>query len=133
MLQKVKTLWSSHRTTLGFFPDGAFEEYMAKGWIVIATEDGQLLGYTIYRLNRGRAAIVHLCVDPNQRGKGIARQLVDAVKQRTSETEGIIVSCRRDFEAHKMWHHFDFAPIGCPGLHGRSGCGGGTGVVPVCP
>ena len=111
MLQDVKTLWSSHRATLGFFPDGAFEEYMAKGWIVIASEDGQLLGYTIYRLNRGRAAIVHLCVDPNQRGKGIARQLVDAVKQRTSETEGIIVSCRRDFEAHKMWHHFDFAPI----------------------
>ena len=37
-LAKVKDLGHRNRKTLGFFPDGAFEEHAAKGGLLIVVE-----------------------------------------------------------------------------------------------
>ena len=95
--------------TLGFFPKGAFEEHAKLRRIIVALEsDGNCLGYLLFRIGRGRASIVHLCVSDAARGKGVARLLVDRLKQETKSLEGIGLYCRRDYEATHLWSKLGF-------------------------
>lgn len=113
-LNEVKALWRKHADTLGFFPDGAFEEYAAKKQIVVAVDDsGAFLGYLLFRitLSSNNASIVHLCVDPNKQRQGIAALLVKELIHQTKILRGISPRCRRDFQASKLWPRLGFVPV----------------------
>ncbi len=70
------------------------------------------MGYVLYRTSKGRSAIVHLCIDPQHRGGGLARLLIDALAERTRHLAGITVRCRRDFDAWPMWQRLGFVVHG---------------------
>lgn len=113
-LAKVKDLGRKNRKTLGFFPEGAFEEYAAKGNVLIAREKGDFLGYLLYRvaLRKGIwpvGVIVHLCVDDAHRNRGIARALVEKLRNITKEKFlRLELRCRRDFKANNLWPRIGF-------------------------
>jgi len=109
-LKKVIELWRAHSDTLGFFPDGAFDEYAGKGRILAAvSDDDQLLGYLIFRLARHHATIVQFCVDPASRGVGVAAVLLSALKGALpAHIASIRLSCRRDFPATNTWPRLGF-------------------------
>ncbi len=109
-LQFVKSLWRASSATLGFFPDGAFKEYAAKRNILVAIEnENKCIGYLLYRSCRGRfITIQHLCINKANRGQGIAKKLIDHLKTITKDHYGIKLSCRRDFEANKIWPKLGF-------------------------
>ena len=108
-LERVMMLHRLNAKTLGFFPKGAFEEHAKLRRIVVALgSDGSCLGYLLFRIGRGRASIVHLCVSDAARGKGVARLLVDRLKQETKSLEGIGLYCRRDYEATHLWSKLGF-------------------------
>lgn len=111
-LPAVLQLWRSNKSTLGFFPEGAFVDYAAKRLILVAVNrDGECVGYLVYRISGMRVVIVHLCVRNDQRGQGIARSLFNDLKSRTSEYIGVVANCRRDFPANEMWPQLGFYPI----------------------
>ncbi len=110
-LNEIKKLWREYADTLGFFPEGAFEHYAQKGQIIIAIDSSNtLLGYLLYRVtpSRNDASIVHLCVNKDARGHGIASLLVKELLATTKQLKGIGLKCRRDFEASKIWPKFGF-------------------------
>ena len=111
-LRKIKALARKNSATLGFLPEGAFDAYAQRGWILAATADGEVAGYLVYRLSRMTAVLVHLCTDEKHRGQGIARQLFHCVVKRTNEQRGILANTRRDFPAHAVWPRLGFAAIG---------------------
>jgi ribosomal protein S18 acetylase RimI-like enzyme/predicted nucleic acid-binding protein len=117
-LSEVKALWGPQRRTLGFFPDGAFADYAARGQILVAGEASALAGYLIYRISDDRALIVHLCTSENMRRSGVARTLVDRLKAITKARglRGIGLTCRADFQANSLWPKLGFCPI-----HERTG------------
>lgn len=82
LYQAVKKLGRKYAATLGFMPDGGFEDYAARKNIITASEDGVLQGYLMYRQvnSFSRVSIVHLAVDDTFRGKGISTALIDALK-----------------------------------------------------
>ena len=45
LYQAVKKLGRKYAATLGFMPDGGFEDYAARKNIITASEDGVLQGY----------------------------------------------------------------------------------------
>jgi ribosomal protein S18 acetylase RimI-like enzyme/predicted nucleic acid-binding protein len=110
-LARVRHLWGRNRATLGFFPDGAFEEYATKGLVLGAFLGGELVGYALYRISGSEAAIAHLCVDEACRRQGVAGALLDAIKTRTKHLLGIRLWCRRDYEANKLWPRFNFISL----------------------
>lgn len=114
LLAKVRELWRRHSDTLGFFPEGAFDDHANKRCILAAVgSDGILLGYTLFRTtHRGKASIAHLCVVPEARGRGVARQLFDALKPMVSNCDDIVVRCRRDFAAATLWPRLGFEAVG---------------------
>ena len=112
-LANVKQLGRKHRKTLGFFPDGAFDDHAARGMLLIAEDQSnELVGYCVYRSSKGRAMIVHLCVAQPFQGNGIARLLFEGVKRyaRQCELVGVGLHCRRDYPATQMWPKLGFAP-----------------------
>lgn len=113
-LESVKALWRKHADTLGFFPDGAFEEYAAKKQIIVVVDSsGAFMGYLLFRItpSRNDASIVHLCVDQNKQRQGIAALLVKELIQQTKKLHGIGLRCRRDFHASKLWPRLGFVAV----------------------
>lgn len=120
LYQAVKKLGRKYAATLGFMPDGGFEDYAARRTIITASEDGVLQGYLMYRQvnSFSRVTIVHLAVDETFRGKGVSTELIDALKKRFKDTgiAGISLSCRRDFEKpSQVWERNDFIANGTTG------------------
>ncbi len=112
LLDQVIDLWSPNRKTLGFFPRGAFEEYAGRGGIVGARAGDSLLGYVAFRETDHWIVIVHLCVAPPGRKQGVARALIKWLRSEHQLARGMKLSCRRDFEAHRIWPRFGFRAAG---------------------
>ena len=110
-LSKIKVMARRNSATLGFLPEGAFDAYARRGWILAAMADGDVVGYVVYRVASMRAVLVHLCTAEGHRGQGIARQLFRSVAARTSDLHGILANTRRDFHAHTMWPRLGFAAV----------------------
>jgi len=119
---QVLQLHRLNSKTLGFFPKGAFEDHAKLRKIIGAFElNGNCLGYLLFRIARGRAAIVHLCISEGARNRGIARLLVDHLKKETKSLEGIGLYCRRDYDATHIWSKYGFEAVHAKTGRGRDG------------
>lgn len=116
-LLDIKALWRANSKTLGYFPDGAFDEHASKGLIIAAiNEDGDLEGYLLYRIvHRGKiwpaVIIVHLCIEEKYRNHRTAKSLIEYIRGKTKQDHlGIGLWCRRDYDAHSFWQKTGFIP-----------------------
>jgi GNAT superfamily N-acetyltransferase len=107
-LSAVVGLADGSRHTLGFLPAKVFAEAAAEGRLLSAVQDGQVVGYTLYRLPRRHISLTHLCVRPESRGHGIASRLVDAISARHPDRLGIQAKCRHDYGLADLWLHLGF-------------------------
>ena len=113
-LETVIALGDANKKTLGFFTEGAFRESARAGVILIALNPQKnCIGYLLYRPVRRSniIVIVHLCVDPAYRGRGVTKQLVNSLSQKTQNFYGIQLKCRRDYGIDRMWETLGFIPL----------------------
>jgi ribosomal protein S18 acetylase RimI-like enzyme/predicted nucleic acid-binding protein len=115
VLTEVMALGKKNAKTLGMFPEGAFIDHAKRKNILIAIENNQLLGYLLFRItqSKGIISVAHLCIDTEQRNKGIAKALLDALKEKYKNLfKGIALSCRKDYtEASKFYEKNQFKAI----------------------
>ncbi|MFH6965037.1 GNAT family N-acetyltransferase [Flavobacterium plurextorum] len=115
ILNKIVALGKKNAKTLGMFPEGAFIDHAKKRCIIAAIEKNILLGYVLFRItqSKGIVTIAHLCVDLECRNKGIAKKLLDAVKNKYRHLfRGIALSCRKDYiEASRFYEKNGFKAI----------------------
>lgn len=109
--EKIVELGDSNSNTLGFLPRKAFENSAKNGRIIAVFKTNDLFGYLLYRVSFNRITIVHLCVNKEFRGSGIARELVNYLKNKTKQYLGIRLSCRNDYDINGMWERFNFVPM----------------------
>lgn len=112
-LDTVKRLGKENASTLGFLPEGAFDERAKEKQILVALNDNdQCIGYLLYRVVNRQAKIAHLCIDKSNRNSGAGQKLVDYLKTKTDDLLGISLKCRRDYEdATKLWERCRLIPI----------------------
>lgn len=112
--QDVKTLGKRNSATLGFMPEGGFEDHAQNKWIIVACIDDTLCGYLMFREvpRYSRVSIVHLCIDENHRGRGITQKLLDHLRslyEYNYSYNGISLSCRNDYiGATSVWQKYGF-------------------------
>ena len=114
-LGAVDELMKRYGRTLGFLPRGALQSYLEeeKGGVLGAkTNAGRLVGYLLYAENPSYFRITHLCVLEKYRGQGIAKQLVNDLKDSATTQKSIKLNCRRDFPANALWPKLGFVPLG---------------------
>jgi ribosomal protein S18 acetylase RimI-like enzyme/predicted nucleic acid-binding protein len=108
-LSDVFALYRTHSRTLGFLPEGAFDEYAAEGHVLDARIDGALAGYVAYRVARSTVVIVHLCVSRDHRKRGVAHALIGALLEAEADVATMRLSCRHDYqEANRLWPRLGF-------------------------
>lgn len=110
---EVRHLWRAHSDTLGFMPEGGFDDAMRRRELLAATDGSvALAGYVLFRsTSKSQVVIVHLCVSSKCRGQGVARALFDAVRDRAEGKHEIRLRCRRDFAANALWPRLGFLAI----------------------
>lgn len=112
LLRQVVDLGTKNSKTLGHFPEGAFIEHALRGNLICAVEKGELHGYILFSVTQSKSTIriVHLCISEDSRNQGIAKSLLDAVKDKYSYSlKGITLSCREDYkEASVFWQKYGF-------------------------
>ena len=112
----VDELMKRHSKTLGFLPRKALQQFLSSNGTehVLGAKDGdgQLVGYLLYAAYPDRFRIAHLCVSGKFQYKGIARRLVNRLKESATTQGEIRLNCRRDFLAHTMWPKLGFVPLG---------------------
>ena len=115
-LRQVVQLHREAKATLGFLPDSGFTERAQRGTLLAAMCDGEVSGYVLFDITGDRVKLRYLCVNPDARGRGIARRLVDELKGRHGDRRNIELACRRDYQLEGMWQTLGFRPI-----HNRRG------------
>lgn len=108
----VVIMGKKNSKTLGMFPEGAFKDHARKKLIYGAIEDDKLIGYVLFRVTASKymISITHLCVDSNHRAKGIAKRLLDTIKEKyKTDVRGFSLSCREDFIGPSLfWEKYGF-------------------------
>jgi GNAT superfamily N-acetyltransferase len=112
LLDAVIRLADANRKYLGLMPKGAFVDLSGQARLLAATIGGQLAGYALYDVARGRVRLVHLCVAGGYRRRGVARALLVALTRRHSDLRGVSVKCRRDYPAATIWPTLGFQLMG---------------------
>ncbi len=108
-LESVRSLWRANSETLGFLPSGAFNEAAFAGRIIGAVDaTDMLVGYVLFRTPSDRAVVVHLCIAPAWRGRGVTAQLLAALRAHTGGKRGLGLTCRRDYDATRVWPKLGF-------------------------
>ena len=111
LFHDVCELGDANRSTLGFLPAQAFYQYAERKGIFAATDKGKLLGYVMFRKRHNGIVIVHLCIDPQYRGKDIANILVQHIDDLFPDISYISLYCRRDYGLDNFWRKLGFTPI----------------------
>ncbi len=114
-LKDIKKLWRENSQTLGFFPEGAFDDHARKDCILASISDSEeLQGYLLFReVWRGSilpiGVIVHLCVTERERRNGVCKALVYKFRELKKNTYfKIELKCRQDFIANSIWPKLGF-------------------------
>lgn len=113
----AKRLGRKYAATLGFMPEGGFDDYARARCIIAASERDVLMGYLMFRQTsrHGRVAIVHLAIDEQYRHNSIHTKLLDALRERfqNSGVQGMVLNCRKDYKAASaMWANYGFIAKG---------------------
>ena len=114
-LKQVVELGDRNQKTLGFFEKGAFYKKARQKMILVAVNSQeQLFGYLMYDIRRKDryVKLIHLCINEQHRGQKITKKLVENLKQRTLEYQGISLDCRRDYQIDPMWISLGFVSQG---------------------
>lgn len=123
LISKAIALGDRYTKTLGLLTPPAYEKAAEDGGLLAAVEAGEVLGYALFGLPKrsARIRLAHLCVADEQRGRGIARRLVEGIKERYPQRLGIKAKCRRDYKLSGMWRSLGFVPDGEVRGRGRDG------------
>lgn len=109
LLQKAVALGAANSRTLGFFPKGAYVDAAIESRLLAALDgDQNLAGYVLYRISGQHAMVVHLCVDPAYRRRGIAKILVRSSVERLRHLDGLGLWCRTDYPENALWPKLGF-------------------------
>jgi GNAT superfamily N-acetyltransferase/predicted transcriptional regulator len=123
LIDKAVALGDRYTKTLGLLTPPAYRKHAEDGGLLAAVEADEVIGYALFGLPKRSAHIrlAHLCVAEEQRGRGIARMLVDEIKGRYPQRLGIKAKCRRDYDLSAMWRSLGFVPHGEVRGRGRDG------------
>jgi GNAT superfamily N-acetyltransferase len=114
LLDAVIALGDRYTKYLGLLTPPAYRKHAEDGGLLVAVDDEEVVGYALFGLPKRSlyVRLAHLCVAEEHRGKGVARELIDAIRARHAHRLGIRAKCRRDYGLSGMWTALGFVPKG---------------------
>lgn len=111
-LDQVRDLADKNRVPLGFLPESAYREAAIKRhlWIAPADNIGQIRGYLLFGGAYPRLRVFQICVHPDHRLSGAARELIAALKDFGEKFNYQTITARvaSELEANNFWQKSGF-------------------------
>lgn len=96
---------------------GIFSDCLRVGYFCWVYErNGMIEGYGVMSFAVGEAHILNLCVDPEKKGRGIARQLLESLMNTAAQlgADTVLLEVRPSNEAAlKLYEKAGFVEVGC--------------------
>ncbi|NIY68315.1 GNAT family N-acetyltransferase [Streptomyces malaysiensis] len=123
LIEAAVALGNRYKKRLGMMPPSAYRKMAGDGGLLVGVDGAGVVGYALFHLPKRspHIGLAHLCVAAEHRGKGVARLLVDAIKEQYPQRLGIKAKCRRDYGLSGMWTGLGFVPRGEARGRGRDG------------
>jgi N-acetylglutamate synthase-like GNAT family acetyltransferase len=110
-ISQVKLLADKHRPELGFHSQQTFIESSAKNELLAAKVDGRVKGFVRFHHRRDHLTTLYeIATDPGARGKGVGRQLVDALVSDCKEVGSrcIRLFCPAELPSNQFYERVGF-------------------------
>lgn len=114
LMSPVIALGDRYTRYLGLLTPPAYHKHAEDGGLLAAVEDGEVVGYALFGLPKRNlhVRLAHLCVAKEHRKKGVARRLIETIREQHAHRLGIRAKCRRDYGLSGMWAGLGFVPKG---------------------
>ncbi|WMX47021.1 GNAT family N-acetyltransferase [Streptomyces roseicoloratus] len=114
LLDAVIALGDRYTKYLGLLTPPAYRKHAEDGGLLVAVDDEEVVGYALFGLPKRNlyVRLAHLCVAEEHRAKGVARRLIETIRERHAHRLGIRAKCRRDYGLSDMWTALGFVPNG---------------------
>ncbi|MFJ8669736.1 GNAT family N-acetyltransferase [Streptomyces sp. NPDC093600] len=114
LLNAVIALGDRYTKYLGLLTPPAYRKHAEDDGLLVALDGEEVVGYALFGLPKRslHVRLAHLCVAEEHRGKGVARELIEAIRARHAHRLGIRAKCRRDYGLSDMWTALGFVPRG---------------------
>ena len=119
----VKRIADQHRAELGFHARQAYIDSLSKGELLIAKIDDRIVGFTRYHHRRdNRTTLYEIATTSDARGKGIGRQLIEALIAdcRRVSSRCLRLSCPVELPANRFYEAIGFIRSARRSRRGRS-------------
>lgn len=105
-ISTIKQIADRNRYTLGFIPRPNLIEAQSKGWLWVACEDSQVLGFAnCWRRRDGWLTIRELCVAEQRRNQGIGQLIIMALPR------PIRLKCPVDNRSNDFYRKLGFCKV----------------------
>lgn len=115
-LGAIKAITDAERDAFGFITRATVREAIKQGHIVVATVDGEVVGFQHYyhRKRDLQTTLYHKAVAPKWRMQGIGTALVDAVanEARALERWRLLLKCPAELSSNKFHERYGFTLVG---------------------
>lgn len=107
-VDSVRAASDSNKKSLGFLPASVFANHARRNQLFVAVDSRsqQYLGHLLFDLKFPHATVMQMYADPENRRRGVAGQLIDALKELLAAHEFLSIKARvaEDLvESNKFW------------------------------
>lgn len=105
-IDAIKRIADAHRNELGFLRRPSLLEAINRSEMFVARKNGNIVGFVEYRHRRDtQTTLYNIAVDPEYRGEGVGRVLVQALVKEAKERnkDYILLKCPEDLPANQFY------------------------------
>ena len=114
-IDQVCSLGDANRSALGFRPASAYTEAAMKGclWVAVDQTNNDLMGYLLFGGTYPHLRVFQINVLPEFRSCGLARRLIEELREHGEEDNYQTISARvaTELEANRFWQSIGFRII----------------------
>jgi len=113
-IEAIKRLADNNRDAIGFVLRASLEERMRRGELLIAEQQGRIIGFVSFHHRRDGWTTIHeLCVTKESHGQGVGRVLVEAVESEAlrAHQNGVRLKCPLDLPANGFYARLGFTRV----------------------
>lgn len=110
-LDAIKRIADSRKNELGFVRRPSLAESIARGELLVAEEDGQVMGFVDFHLRRDKQiTLYHIATAVDRQRQGIGRGLLAALSAmgRDMDASRVMLKCPADLEANLFYSTLGF-------------------------
>lgn len=114
-LDSIKAIADANKDAIGFVLRPALVKAIQRRWVLVAEDNGQLIGFANYRHRQDQQTTLYeICITEDYRGNGAGKALLDALVEESHRLGKTVIrlKCPADNKANDFYNSLKFVRVG---------------------